>query len=63
MPTEFHIGFKKHQTLVTNISLNMNRIKTSVPDGGNMQKDGHYHQAQVLISMQLRTGTIYMEWY
>lgn len=53
--------FKRHQTEATSISVDMNRVKTSVPSGdmdrGDSQRDGHSHYAQVLISVQLKTVT------
>lgn len=32
LPTEFHLVFKRHQTEATSISVDMNTVKTSVPD-------------------------------
>lgn len=45
----------------TSISVDMDRVKTSVPsgdmDGGDSQRDGHSHYAQALIYVQSKTMT------
>lgn len=59
---EFHLAFKRHQTEATSILVDMNRVKHLSArcgdfDGGDSQKDGHSHHAQLLVSVQLKSMT------
>lgn len=68
LPTELHLVFKRHQMDVTSISVDMNRIKTSVPDVMTLRRRLTKGWASppctgIDFCALEEYGTIYREWY